>query len=116
MKMYATFLHALLHARTGVPLVPVTNVPNPDGTCTVTAHPPLIFPPGTSLAEITQRSWDFFEPFIRARPELWLWNYKHWRYKPQAADREYPFYSQPSKKFERVLEGAPAPAVVPADE
>ncbi len=48
MKMHVTFLHALLHARTGVPMVPVTNVPHPDGTCTVTAHAPLVFAPGTS--------------------------------------------------------------------
>ena len=109
LKMYTTFLHALLHSRTGVAMVPVTNVPNPDGTCTVTAHPPLTFPPDASLSEITQRCWDFFEPFIRARPDLWLWNYKHWRYKPASAEREYPFYSHSSKKFERVLSGESLP-------
>ena len=107
MKMYTTFLHVLLHSRTGVPMVPVTNVPNPDGTCTITAHPPLEFAPGTSTAEMTQRCWDFFEPFIRARPELWLWNYKHWRYQPHNAGREYPFYSQVNEPFERVLRGEP---------
>ena len=107
MKMYVTCLHALLHARTGAPIVPITNVPNADGTCTVTAHAPLIFPVGASLAEITQGCWDFFEPFIRARPDLWLWNYKHWRYKPQEAGREYPFYSQVSRKFECILADVP---------
>ncbi len=105
MKMHVTFLHALLHARTGVPMVPVTNVPHPDGTCTITAHPPLVFAPDTGLAEMTQACWDFFEPFIRARPDLWLWNYKHWRYKPRDAGREYPFYAHVSKKFERILAG-----------
>ena len=107
MKMYTTFLHALLHSRAGVPMVPVTNVPNPDGTCSVTAHAPLVFAPGTDIAEITQRCWDCFEPFIRARPELWLWNYKHWRYQPRHAGREYPFYSQSNEPFERVLRGEP---------
>ena len=105
MKMHVTFLHALLHARTGVPMVPVTNIPHPDGTCTVTAHPPLVFAPDTSFAEMTQACWTFFEPFIRARPDLWLWNYKHWRYKPRDAAREYPFYAHLSKKFERILAG-----------
>ena len=117
MKMYVTFLHALLHARSGVPMVPVTNVPNPDGTCTVTAHPPLVFAPETGIPEMTQRCWDFFEPFIRARPELWLWNYKHWRYQPRDAGREYPFYSQVNEPFERVLRGEPVhgtPALAPA--
>ena len=105
MKMHVTFLHALLHARTGVPIVPVTNVPHPDGTCTVTAHAPLTFPAGTDLHMITQACWDFFEPFIRARPELWLWNYKHFRYRPRAAPPEdYPFYAHWSDRFEEVLQ------------
>ena len=103
MKMYATFLHALLHARTGIPMIPVTNIPHPDGTCTVTAHPPLAFPPGATYQEITQGCWDFFEPFIRERPDLWLWNYRHWRYKPQEAAREYPFYAHVAKKFDQAI-------------
>ncbi len=103
MKMYVTFLHALLHARTGIPIIPVTNIPHPDGTCTVTAHPPLVFPPGASYQEITQGCWDFFEPFIRERPALWLWTYRHWRYKPKDATREYPFYSHVAKKFDQAI-------------
>ena len=103
--MHVTFLHALLLARTGVPIVPVTNVPHPDGTCTVTAHPPMVFPPGTDLHAITQACWDFFEPFIRARPDLWLWNYKHFRYRPRAAPPEsYPFYAHWSDRFEAILQ------------
>lgn len=102
-KMYATCLHAVLHARTGVPMVPVTSVPHADGTCTVTAHPPLAFPPGTSLLEITQRAWDFFESFVRERPELWLWNYPRWRYKPQDSTVEYPAYSQTARRFDKIL-------------
>ncbi len=116
LKMYVTFLHAVLHARTGVPIVPITNVPHADGTCTVTAHPPLTFPAGASLAEITQGCWDFFEPFVRARPDLWLWNYKHWRYKPKAAVRAYPFYAQASPKFERILKGRASVAEAPLAE
>ena len=108
MKMHVTFLHALLHARTEVPMVPVTNIPHPDGTCTMTVHPPLTFPPDMSYQAMAQACWDMFEPYIRARPDLWLWNYKHWRYKPQDTDREYPFYAHVSKKFERVLAGKPA--------
>ena len=119
MTMHVTFLHALLHTRTGVPIIPVTNVPHPDGTCTVTAHAPMIFPRETDLQTITQACWDFFEPFIRARPELWLWNYKHWRYRPRAAPpAKYPFYAHWSDRFEEILKqkahgppaGAPAPA------
>ena len=105
MKMHVTFLHALLHERTGIPLVPLTNVPHPDGTCTITAHPPLHFPAGATRQEIVQGCWDFFEPMIRARPDLWLWSYKHWRNKPEAATREYPSYAHASPRFERALAG-----------
>ncbi len=67
------------------------------------ASPGLTFAPGASYQEITQGCWDFFEPFIRERPELWLWNYKHWRYKPQDAAREYPFYAHPAKRFDQAI-------------
>ncbi len=106
MKMHATMLHALLHTRTGVPMVPLTSVPHPDGSCTVTAHPPLAFLPGTSHQEITQRIWDFFEPFIRDRPDLWLWSYRYWRYKPKRATREYPFYAATDKRFDQAIAAA----------
>lgn len=103
MKMYVTFLHALLHARTGIPMVPVTSVPHPDGTSTITAHPPLVFAPDTPYPDIVQGCWDFFEPFVRAQPELWLWNYRHWRYKPSDAPRDYPFYASAAKKFDQAI-------------
>lgn len=105
MKMHVTFLHALLHERTGVPIVPVTNVPLPDGRCRVTAHAPLEFPAGATIQQITQGCWDFFEARVREQPELWLWNYRHWRYRPRNAAREYPAYSAESGKFERALAG-----------
>ena len=107
LKMHVTFLHAVLHARTGIPIVPATNIPHPDGTCTVTVHPALVFAPGTDIHTITQACWDFFEPFIRARPELWLWNYKHFRYRARADDPNlYPFYAHWSDRFEVILGNA----------
>lgn len=105
LKTHVTFLHALLHERTGVPIVPVTNLPLADGRCRVTAHPPLALPPGATTQEITQACWDFFEARVREQPELWLWNYRHWRYRPRGADREYPAYAAESGKFERALAG-----------
>jgi len=35
-----------------------------------------------SQAALTQAVWDRFEAAIRQRPELWLWMYRHWRYRP----------------------------------
>jgi len=46
----------------------------------------------------------------KSRP--WLWMYKHWRYRPLAANlAAYPFYVNISEDFERRLdEGAPSSA------
>ncbi len=106
MKMLATHLHCVLHQRTGVPITPVTNIPAMDGTYDFYAHDPITFPPGTSEQEIAQRVWDFFEPLIREHPELWLWGYKHFRYRPLDATREYPFYSMSHPLFEDYLTAA----------
>ncbi len=73
----------------------------------MTLHPPLAFPTGATRQEITQGCWDFFEPLIHERPELWLWGYKHFRYRPADAPTpgRYPFYARPSREFERLLTG-----------
>jgi hypothetical protein len=58
--------------------------------------------PGSTHQEIAQACWDSFEPVVRQNPAPWLWMYKHWRYKPLAAPRPYPFYSQESPFFEQI--------------
>jgi lauroyl/myristoyl acyltransferase len=35
-----------------------------------------------SRTELTQMVWDRIEDAVRQRPELWLWMYRHWRYRP----------------------------------
>ena len=52
---------------------------------------------------IAQRCWDAFEPIVHARPEEYLWAYKHFRYRPRDATRAYPAYSNESGKFEKLL-------------
>ncbi len=108
LRMCVTFLHALLHERTGVPLTPTSSLPQPDGTCRMILHPPLVFPPGATRQEITQGCWDAFEPLIRERPDLWLWGYKHFRYRPSDAPApgRYPFYARTSREFDRITQGA----------
>jgi len=103
MKMCVPLLHAVLAQRANALLVPVETQPLPDGTCRVIAHPGVEFPEGATLAEIAQRCWDAFGPVLAARPELWLWPYKHFRYKPRGTDREYPEYANESGKFEKLL-------------
>src|SRR5260221_603244 len=60
-------------------------------------------PAGATLQEIAQRCWDAFVPVLHARPHLWLWPYKHFRYKPGNSTRDYPFYAHESGKFEKLL-------------
>jgi lauroyl/myristoyl acyltransferase len=90
MKMCVTMLHAVLAQRIGALLVPFETEPLPDGRCRVIAHEPVEWPAGASVQEIAQRCWDRFEPIIRARPEQWLWPYKHFRYARRAGPSRIP--------------------------
>jgi len=103
MKMCATYLHAILALRAGACLIPMTSDPLPDGRCRVTIHPPLEYPEGATGQEIAQIAWNHLEKIIRAKPELWMWMYKHWRFRPKGATHRYPYYSHESGKFERLL-------------
>lgn len=103
LKMCVSRVHALLIKRAGALAFPVQSDPRPDGRCLVRIHPPLQFAPDATTQQITQECWDAIEPWIRARPECWLWPYKFFRYKPGKADRAYPFYANESAKFEKLL-------------
>jgi len=103
LKMCVPLLHAVLAQRAGALLVPVESQPQPDGTCRIIAHPGIDVPPETSVAGIAQLCWQALEPIARARPEEYLWAYKHFRYRPQAATRAYPAYANESGKFEKLL-------------
>ncbi len=110
-KMSATPLHAVLAERGGALLVPVHAEPLPNGRCRVVVDPPLTVSPGATTQQIAQACWDHFEQRIRERPELWMWAYKHWRYRPRTADPEaYPFYANVSSKFDKLLSGKPVSA------
>jgi lauroyl/myristoyl acyltransferase len=100
--MCAPLLHAVLAQRAGSLLIPMESQPLPDGRCRVIAHPPVDVPEGASITEISQLCWDRFEPIIRARPEEYLWAYKHFRYRPKDPTRPYPAYSNVSGKFEKL--------------
>ncbi len=109
-KMSVTLLHGVLVQRGGAQMVPFEGEPRPDGRCRVTIHPPLPLAPDATPEQIAQACWDFFEPRLRECPELWMWPYKHWRYRPRAAEPgDYPFYSNVSSKFEKLLVRQSAP-------
>ncbi len=103
LKMCVPLIHAVLAQRANALLVPVETQPQPDGTCRVIAHPGVVWPEGASVQQIAQCCWDAMEPIIRARPEIWLWPYKHFRYRPRNATRLYPAYANESAKFEKLL-------------
>ena len=102
LKTIVTVAHAWLYEKTGAPLIPIYCEPLPDGRWRIVAQPKIEVPAGATHQEIAQACWDSFEPVVRQNPAPWLWMYKHWRYKPVAAPRPYPFYSQESPFFEQI--------------
>lgn len=105
MKTSVTFAHAWAHRRAGATVISVHSEPLPDGRYRIVFHPRIEFPPEASFQEIAQAGWDQFEPYVRSNPAPWLWMYKHWRYRPIAADpAAYPPYANVSQDFERRLE------------
>ena len=95
-------LHAVLAQRADALIVPGICLPDADGGATIHFLKPLKFNTVASLQQIAQTCWDHFEPHIRARPGLWLWPYKHFRYKPRGTTSEYPFYANESGAFEKL--------------
>jgi len=100
-----TRLTAELALRTGAALVPVECLPRKEGGYRVRYLPELTITPETSPAQIAQACWDALEPGLRTHPELWLWSYKHWRYRPKGdSGRAYPFYAGEYEPFEKLIE------------
>jgi lauroyl/myristoyl acyltransferase len=97
--MWTTGMHGLLQSRTGVPILPFVTVPARKGY-DVRLLEPIEFAPSATPEEIAQRCWDRFEPVIREHPELWLWAYKHWRYRPPVDGGGYPFYANRNEFFD----------------
>jgi Kdo2-lipid IVA lauroyltransferase/acyltransferase len=109
LKTRVTQLHAFLHLRTGIPILPFVTLPRGDGAYQVRFLTELRFPSDTSYQEVTQACWNQFEPIIRSHPEYWLWLYKHWRYRPSTAVRPYPFYANHSVQFDLEIESQEHP-------
>jgi Kdo2-lipid IVA lauroyltransferase/acyltransferase len=97
--MWTTGMHGLLQSRTGVPILPFVTVPARKGY-DVRLLEPIEFSPHATPEEIAQTCWDRFEPVIREHPELWLWAYKHWRYRPPIDGDRYPFYANRNEFFD----------------
>lgn len=103
LKTSVTGAHAWLHRETGVPVVPAHCEPLPDGRYRLIFHPKIVSTPEWTDQQFAQACWDSFEPYLRKNPAPWLWMYKHWRYRPSQADREYPFYAKVNGEFDEML-------------
>ena len=98
-----TLAPAWLHQRTGAPIIPAHSEPLPGGRYRMVCHPKIEMPPDATVSEIAQACWDCFEPVVRRDPAPWIWMYKHWRFRPENADRPYPFYANVSWHFKNLL-------------
>lgn len=106
LEMSASILHSILVQRANALIVCLTAIPRPDGSCD--CRPEILeVPPGASIQQIAQACWDYYEPLLRKNPGLWMWPYKHFRYKPRDATRSYPFYSNESGAFEKLRRNSP---------
>jgi lauroyl/myristoyl acyltransferase len=103
LEMCVSRLHGVLATRGNALLVPVLTLPLPGGRCRVMAQKPIATTEGGERL-LCQRTWEVFEAFILEHPELWLWAYKHFKYKPESSMREYPFYAAPNSHFEKMRE------------
>jgi KDO2-lipid IV(A) lauroyltransferase len=99
LEMCVSRLHAVLAKRGRALLVPVLTIPLAGGRCRVEAQAP-IGEDGDSERVLCQKTWNVFEAFIRRHPALWLWPYKHFRYRPAEATVTYPFYASTNAHFE----------------
>jgi KDO2-lipid IV(A) lauroyltransferase len=101
LEISMTRMHAVLAKRGRALLVPALTHPLPGGRWKVVAQP-VVETGEMSERAIAQRTWEIFERNITDHPELWLWAYKHFRYRPATAHREYPDYSGPHPQFEAI--------------
>lgn len=104
LKTSVTVAHAWAHRRANATIINVHCEPLPGGRYRVVFHPLVEFAADASFQEIAQACWDRFEPVVRENPAPWMWMYKHWRYRPEAAEpNTYPFYANVSPHFEKRL-------------
>ncbi|MBI5178738.1 MAG: lysophospholipid acyltransferase family protein [Nitrospinae bacterium] len=84
---------AVVHLRTGAPILPVYTVREKDGS-----HTAYILPEITAaktgdikkdVALITQEIAKVQEEFISRRPEFWLWLHRRWKIQPDEKERAF---------------------------
>lgn len=102
LEMCCTRLSAVVAMRANALVVPVLAYPAGEGKLEVRALDPLDPARFDSEEDLTQAVWEIVEKAIGESPHLWLWSYKHFRYRPADARREYPDYALADSRFEAV--------------
>jgi Kdo2-lipid IVA lauroyltransferase/acyltransferase len=108
-------IHAELANRTGAPIVHIWCYPKPDGRYTLVTGKPIYCTPEYDIEATVQETMKAFEASIRERPELFLWNYKHWRFKPIHTAIKFPFYANVSSNFDKKVAAKFAERVAEAE-
>lgn len=101
LEMSASILHAVLAQRADAIVACVDTYPQRDGSCEARLSI-LECPAGATLREIAQACWDHFEPRLLREPGLWMWAYKHFRYRPGNGKAAYPFYANAWSAFDQL--------------
>jgi KDO2-lipid IV(A) lauroyltransferase len=99
-ELSVTPLHVILARRTGALWVPVISLPDGVNGVKVIALDPIEVASSESINDAVQRGWDVLEDVVNRNPDLYLWIYRHFRYRPAQATREYPAYAQIHPPFE----------------
>jgi lauroyl/myristoyl acyltransferase len=109
LEMCVSVLNGIFALRGGALVVPAVCMPQPDGGALFEPLEPLDIPADATPATVAQLCWDCYEPIIRAKPELWLWSYKHFRYKPRGTAGPFPFYANEWNAFDTLRAESFAP-------
>lgn len=107
LKMCVPKAVATFHRKLEAPVTVSVSFPQPDGTLRTEHSDALEFPNDADEQAVSQACWNQLEPHIRQHPEHWIWVYKHFRYIPPDATRQYPFYANRSRKFDKLLNVSP---------
>lgn len=77
---------AVLHFRTGAPIVPILPFPLPDGTHRVQILPEIVYTPTEDkqkdIFAVTQIIADLQSEYLRKHPEVWMWLHRRWSMTP----------------------------------
>ena len=102
----------MLACRFDLPVLPISSRVNPDGTLTVTAHPPFhadrTGDPAQDAWLATQRMTTWLEREVKANPSQWFWMHRRFKTQPGPGEPDLP----PDSWLAAAAEAAPETQVL----